>query len=228
MTAVVGAPEPSSIPGLPLLKPRLRGHLHQWACLVSVVTGAVLVAFAPTARGRFAAIVYAASVTLLFGTSALYHRRPWSARARGRMKRLDHAMILVLAAGSFTPMAMLLLTRPAARWMLWVVWVGTAFGVAIRILWPDTPPWAAVPLYFLVGGVALLALPALLETGHVVPLALMVSAGAVYIAGGIILASHRPDPRPAVFGYHEVFHLLTLVAGMAIYVLNSIVVYGAT
>jgi hemolysin III len=135
-------------------------------------------------------------------------------------------MILVLVAGSFTPIAMLLLTRSTARWMLWVVWVGTAFGVAVRLLWPSTPRWAAIPLYLPVSCVALIALPELLAAGHVVPLVLMLAGGVVYLAGGIILAARRPDPRPAVFGYHEVFHLFTLVAGVAVYVLNSIAVYG--
>jgi hemolysin III len=207
-------------------KPRLRGHLHQWAFVASLLTGLALVVLAGPGAGRVAAAVYAVSVSVLFGTSALYHRRAWTPRARELMRRLDHAMILVLVAGSFTPVAMLVLPSSTGRWTLWLVWSVAGIGVAVRLLWLTAPRWAALPPYLLVGCVVLLALPQILEHGGVVPVLLMLSGGLTYVAGGVIYALRRPDPRPAVFGYHEVFHLLTLVAGVAVYVLNSIAVYG--
>jgi hemolysin III len=213
---------------LPLIKPRLRGHLHQWGFVVSIVTGTLLVALAPTGRARGAAVVYAASVTLLFGTSALYHRRNWSVRGRSFMKRLDHSMILVLVAGSYTPVVVLMLPSTAVRWTLWLIWAGTAAGVTLRLVWAGIPRWAAIPPYLVVTSVALLALPQLFAARGALPLGLMLGGGVVYLVGAVILAVRRPDPRPTVFGYHEVFHLLTLVAGVAVYVLNSIAVYGAS
>ena len=208
------------------VKPRLRGHLHQWAFVVSLVAGLALVLLAPTGRSRFAATVYAASASLLFGTSALYHRRTWATRTRRLMQRLDHAMILVLIAGSYTPVAMLVLAPSTGRWMLWAVWGGAAVGVAMRLFWSG-PRWMALPPYLLVGCVALLALPQLLERGGVAPLVLLVGGGATYVVGAVIYATRRPDPRPAVFGYHELFHLLTLVAGAALYVVNAMAVSRA-
>jgi hemolysin III len=223
-TGIVSALLPVS--GDPPVKPRLRGFLHQWAFVVSLVSGSVLVALAPAGRPRLAASIYSLSVTLLFGTSALYHRRTWAPRPRSLMKRLDHAMILVLIAGSYTPIAMLLLPRSTGRWMLWTVWVGAALGVIVRMLWLRAPRWAALPPYLLVGAVALLALPPLLRHGGVAALVLMLSGGLIYVVGAVIYAIKRPDPRPAVFGYHELFHLLTLVAGAAMYIVNSMAVYG--
>jgi hemolysin III len=213
---------------LPLIKPRLRGHLHQWGFVVSIVSGTLLVALAPTGRAREAAFVYAVSVTLLFGTSALYHRRAWSDRSRSFMRRLDHSMILVLIAGSYTPVVVLMLPSTAMRWTLWLIWSGTAAGVLLRLVWPGIPRWAAMPPYLVVSSVALLALPQLFAARGALPLVLMLGGGVVYLVGAVILATQRPNPRPEVFGYHEVFHLLTLVAGLAVYVLNSIAVYGAS
>jgi hemolysin III len=211
----------------PLVKPRLRGRLHQWGFLASIVTGTLLVALAPTGRARGAALVYAVSVSVLFGTSALYHRRNWSARRRSLMQRLDHAMILVLIAGSYTPVVVLMLPSSATRWTLELIWSGTAVGVALRLLWAPIPRWAMIPPYLLVSSVALLALPQLFAAAGAFPLVLMLGGGVIYLVGAVILALRRPDPRPEVFGYHEVFHLLTLVAGVAVYVLNSIAVYRA-
>src|SRR5207245_2632506 len=159
-------------------------------------------------------VVYAISVSLLFGTSALYHRCAWSPRGRSVMKRLDHSMILVLVAGSYTPVAVLMLPATAMHWTLWIVWSGTAAGVLLRLVWLPIPRWASVPPYLIVASVALLALPQLLAARGVLPPVLMLTGGVVYLVGAVVLVRRRPDPRPSVFGYHEVFHLLTLVAGV--------------
>jgi hemolysin III len=143
------------------------------------------------------------------------------------MKRLDHAMILVLVAGSYTPLAMLVLPPDTGRWTLRLVWGVAAVGVGVRLLWLGAPRWMALPPYLLVGGVALLALPQILQRGGVVAMLLVLGAGLTYVTGGLIYAIRRPDPRPAVFGYHELFHLLTIVAGVGVYVVNSMAVYGA-
>jgi hemolysin III len=143
------------------------------------------------------------------------------------MRRLDHSMILVLIAGSYTPVVVLMLPSTAMHWTLWLIWSGTAAGVLLRLVWAPIPRWASIPPYLVVSSVALLALPELFAARGALPLVLMVGGGVVYLVGGVILAVQRPNPRPEVFGYHEVFHLLTLVAGVAVYVLNSLAVYGA-
>lgn len=207
------------------MKPRLRGRLHHWAFVVSLPAGLVLLVLAPGGQARAAAAVYAVSVTLLFGTSALYHRRTWQPRARGWMKRLDHSMILVLIAGTYTPLTVLLLPRPTGTWLLQFAWAGAAAGIAVRMLWLRAPRPLVLAPYLLVGCAALLTLPELLHTGGVAVLVLLLAGGAAYLAGAAIYAARRPDPRPAVFGYHELFHLLTVIAGAAFYVVNSFAVY---
>lgn len=207
------------------VKPRLRGRLHQWAFVVSLPAGLVLLVLAPGGRARLAAAVYAASASLLFGISALYHRRTWQPRARGWMRRLDHSMILVLIAGTYTPLTMLLLPRSTGQWMLKVAWLGAATGIAVRMLWLRAPRWAVLAPYLLVGCVALLAVPELLRFGGVAVLVLLLTGGAAYVVGAVIYAARRPDPQPAVFGYHELFHLLTVLAGIAFYIVNSFAVY---
>jgi hemolysin III len=207
------------------VKPLLRGHLHQWALVTSIVTGGFLIGFAPTGRARVAAAIYAAAVCLLYGTSALYHRKTWQAAARAVMKRLDHSMILVLIAGTYTPFALLLLKGTTGTAVLVVVWVGAALGIGLRMAWISAPRWATVPPYLVVGWVALFVMPQLLHAGGAATLVLLSAGGLLYTAGAVVYASKRPDPWPAVFGYHEVFHLLTIVAGTIFYVAVSLTVY---
>lgn len=210
-----------------LVKPRLRGVLHQWAFVTCVATGVVLVALAHAGRARLAATVYAVSLALLFGTSALYHRRTWTPTARAVMKRLDHSMIFVLIAGTYTPFALLVLRGPTARVVLAVVWGGAALGICSRMLWPSAPRFVILPLYVGLGWVAVFILPQLVSRAGIAPFVLLIAGGAVYTIGGIVYASRRPDPSPTVFGYHEVFHLLTLIAAICHYVAVSFAVYAA-
>jgi hemolysin III len=213
--------------GPPLtIKPRLRGRLHQWALVTFFVAGIVLIALAPTGRARFAAVVYAIAVCLLFGTSALYHRRTWQPAPRAIMKRLDHSMILVLIAGTYTPFALLLLHGTTGTAVLALAWGGALLGITVRMVWISAPRWAVIPPYLLVGWIAVFVMPELLHAGGVATLVLVAGGGLVYSLGAIVYATRRPDPWPRTFGYHEVFHLLTILAGIMMYIAISFAVYG--
>jgi hemolysin III len=211
-------------PGLPL-KPRLRGHLHQWAAATFFVAGIVLIALAHGGRARFAAIVYAIAVCLLYGTSALYHRRTWQPKARAIMRRLDHSMILVLIAGTYTPFALLLLHGSTSTAVLALAWGGALAGITLRMLWISAPRWAVIPPYLLVGWIAVFVMPELLHAGGVATLVLVAGGGLIYSLGAVVYATKRPDPWPRTFGYHEVFHLMTILAGVMMYIAISFAVY---
>ncbi|HEY2297820.1 MAG TPA: hemolysin III family protein [Jatrophihabitans sp.] len=211
------------------LKPRLRGFLHTYAAAFSIASGAVLIAVAAALRGATAAAttsIYAATVTLLFGTSALYHRLSWSPRAHRIMKRLDHSMIFVFIAGTYTPIAALTLSRPAAVAVLVTVWTGALFGVALQTAWPQAPRWLTVPCYIALGWVAVFVMPQLLHNAGVAALVLILLGGAVYTIGGVVYALKRPNPIPGVFGFHEVFHACTLVAAVSHYVAIWLAVFS--
>ncbi len=203
------------------LKPRLRGWLHAYAAAISIATGVILVAVAAVARGGPAGAttaVYAATVTLLFGTSALYHRLNWSPRGHAVMKRLDHSMIFVFIAGTYTPIATLTLPRGSAIAVLVVVWTGAVFGVLLQSAWPTSPRWLAVPCYVALGWVAVFVMPQMLHNAGVAALTLIVAGGAIYTLGAVVYGVKKPNPVPGVFGFHEVFHLCTLVAATCHYV----------
>ena len=210
------------------IKPRLRGWLHTYAALASLASGASLVAVSAALRGTAAGVsttIYAVTFTLLFGTSALYHRYPWQPAAHGLMKRADHSMIFVFIAGSYTPIAVLALSRNAGRIVLVVVWTGALLGVALKCLWPNTPRWLTVPCYVALGWVAVFVVPELLHNGGVAALVLVAVGGLVYTLGGLVYALKRPDPFPRVFGFHEVFHLCTLVAATSQYIAIWLIVF---
>ena len=203
------------------LKPRLRGLLHAYAAVVSLASGAVLVAVAAATHGGPAGAttaIYAATVTLLFGTSALYHRLNWGPRGRALMRRLDHSMLFVFIAGTYTPIAALTLPRTSAAVVLTVVWTGAVFGVLLQSTWPSAPRWLAVPCYIALGWVAVFVMPELLHRAGVAALALIAVGGAVYTIGAVVYGTKRPNPVPGVFGFHEVFHLCTLVAAVCHYI----------
>jgi hemolysin III len=208
------------------VKPHLRGVLHEVAFAISLVTGTVIVCLADGARERVAAAVYAASVALLFGTSAAYHRGTWGPRAHGLMSRLDHSMIFVLIAGTYTPFSLLLL-HGWVRWSVFgVVWGGAVAGILLRNAFRQPPRWVFVVLYLALGWVAVGVVPQILSAGGVAVFVLVVVGGLLYSAGAVVYARRKPDPSPRWFGFHEVFHALTLAAFATHYVAVSLAVYA--
>jgi hemolysin III len=196
------------------VKPRLRGVFHQYAFFVSLAGGTLLVVLAATTRASVAAAIYAASVSALFGVSALYHRVTWTTPARRRMRRLDHSMIFLLIAGTYTPVGLLVLEGTLATVVLAVVWGGAVAGIVLELAWTSAPSWLGWTVYLALGWVAVVATPQLFARLGVTGGLLILAGGLVYSAGAVVYALRRPDPVPAVFGYHEVFHLL-VIAGVA-------------
>jgi hemolysin III len=211
------------------LKPRLRGWLHAYAAAISILSGAALVAVAASLRGSSAGAttaIYCGTVTLLFGTSALYHRLNWSPRAHRVMKRLDHSMIFVFIAGTYTPIAALTLPRNAAIAVLVAVWTGAAIGVGLQTGWSSAPRWLSAPCYIALGWVAAFVMPDLLHNAGVAAFVLIITGGVVYTIGAVVYATKRPNPSPGVFGFHEVFHLCTLVAALCHYIAIWLAVFS--
>ncbi len=209
------------------IKPRLRGVLHEAAFAISLVTGTVLICLADGVHERVAASVYAGSVALLFGTSAAYHRGTWSPRAHAVMARLDHSMIFLLIAGTYTPFCLLLLQGPM-RWVfLAIVWGGALGGIVLRNTIRRPARWLFVGMYLALGWVAVGIMPDVLRYGGVAVLVLLMVGGAFYTAGAVVYARRKPDPSPRWFGFHEVFHALTLLAFVTHYVAVSVTTYRA-
>jgi hemolysin III len=201
-----------------LFKPRMRGWLHFWSFAVSIAASATLIAVSAALVGATAALattVYSVTVLGLFGISALYHRRTWRrTESRTLMKRLDHSMIFLFIAGTYTPVAVLAMAPDTARWILAVVWTGALAGVALKMLWPHAPAWLGVPIYIALGWVAVFVLPALLAGAGVAALVLLLTGGLLYTVGGVIYATRWPDPWPRTFGFHEFFHAATVLAAV--------------
>jgi hemolysin III len=195
-----------------LPKPRLRGVFHQYAFYVAVVAGATIVALADSERELWATWVYAVALAAMFGVSALYHRVDWkSVRVRAWMRRLDHSTILLLIAGTYTPFAVLAFDGRVADVILVVVWAGAAAGLLLNLVWVDAPKWLTALVFVALGWVGVVAVPEMLELG-IAPAVLIFVGGAFYTLGAITYALRRPDPAPATFGYHEIFHVLVICA----------------
>jgi hemolysin III len=198
-----------------VMKPRLRGVSHQWAFFVALAAGVALAIAAPPGRATLAAIIYAISMAAMFGASALYHRVDWkSLAARRWMRRLDHSMIYLLIAGTYTPFALLVLDGALANTVLIAIWAGAALGIGLELLWPDTPKWLTATVYVALGWVAVIAFPELASELGVLGMSLVAGGGLLYTAGAVVYALRRPDPAPAVFGYHEIFHVLVIAAAV--------------
>ncbi|SCL16352.1 hemolysin III [Micromonospora rhizosphaerae] len=198
-------------------KPRMRGWLHTYAFFVALVCGIVLCSIAAARPGwapLVSCLIYSLTVCGLFGTSALYHRRVWSERGYQIMRRMDHSMIFVFIAGTYTPFCALLLGTRQAGIMLSLVWGGALAGVALKLIWPHAPRWVSAPLYLALGWVAVAMLPQILHSGGVTALVLLIVGGAIYSVGAVFYALRRPNPWPTVFGHHEFFHACTLVAAI--------------
>ncbi|MCO1596445.1 hemolysin III family protein [Micromonospora sp. RHAY321] len=198
-------------------KPRMRGWLHTYAFFVALVCGIVLCSIAATRPGwapLVSCVIYSVTVCGLFGTSALYHRRVWSERGYQIMRRMDHSMIFVFIAGTYTPLCVMLLAPRPATVMLGLVWGGALAGVALKVVWPHAPRWVSAPLYLALGWVAVAMLPEILHGGGVAALVLLIVGGAIYSVGAVFYALRRPNPWPTVFGHHEFFHACTLLAAL--------------
>ncbi len=194
-------------------KPRLRGVWHQWAAISSVPLGLLLVLVAEGARAQVAVGIYALSLVLLFGVSALYHRVNWrTLKARLWMRKLDHSMIFLLIAGTYTPLAVIALHGTLALAILVAVWSLALLGIVLNLVWTHAPKWLTTAFYLALGWIAAGALPQLASALGLIALGLLLLGGACYSVGAIIYATKRPDPAPTVFGYHELFHVLTIVA----------------
>ena len=193
------------------LKPRLRGWLHLVAFPLTVIAGIVLVALAPAGRGRIACAIFAATAAILFGTSALYHRGHWSPSRERLLKRIDHSNIFLIIAGSYTPFAVLLLPHEQAKVLLAIVWSGALLGVAFRVFWVGAPRWLYVPIYVLLGWAAMMFIVDFFQASWIM-MTLIIVGGLCYTAGAVIYGLKRPNPFPGKFGFHEIFHTLTLLA----------------
>ena len=194
------------------VKPRLRGVLHEYAFFVSLACGIVLILAASDGRARVAAAIYAAALSGLLGTSALYHRVTWRPGARRWMRRLDHSMIFILIAGTYTPVALLALKGSLATTILIVLWAGALGGVIFKLLWIDAPKWLFAAVYVTLGLVTAAVFGELPASIGWLGVAGLATGGLLYVIGAVVYASGRPNPWPKVFGYHEVFHTLVIVA----------------
>ncbi len=213
--------------GLSPVTPRLRGRIHQVAFFVSVPLGVALILLAHGAAATAVAAVYAVSLAAVFGASASYHRGRWSSGARLSMKRLDHSMIYVLIAGSYTPVAVLVLHGPWEVVLLSVVWACAAIGITLKMARPDGLRVPTAFLYMAMGWLALVVIPQLYRGMTPAAFALMVAGGLLYTAGAIVFASHRPDPLPLTFGYHEVWHAFMVAAAACHFAMIALVLHAA-
>ena len=202
----------------PNTRPRLRGVLHEAAFFVALVAGALLVVYAHGPRASTAAAVFAVSVVTMLGASALYHRVTWSPRVRPWMRRIDHAGIYLLIAGTYTPVGLLTLRGTMRDVVLAVVWIGAAAAIAMKFIWVGAPKWISAVTGILLGWAGVAAMPQVWRYAGAGAVTLLGIGGLAYTAGAIIYARRRPDPVPSVFGYHELFHALTLVAVTCQYV----------
>jgi hemolysin III len=203
-------------------RPLLRGFLHLGACLAAIAGIVVMLLLAHNARGYVGASIFGASLIAVYGISALYHRLPWGRRMFEVMRRLDHAMIFFLIAGTYTPFCLLVLGNAWGITLLSVTASIAGIGALTRLAWLNSPRWIAVSLYLAVGWVALVAASQILQRLDIAPLVLLVIGGIAYSMGGIAYALRRPDPWPKVFGYHEVFHSLTIMGSASHFLALSV------
>jgi hemolysin III len=209
MEGVVAAPG--------LVKPRLRGVFHEIGFYVAAGTGAAMVVTADPGRAQLAAGIFASCVATCFGLSAVYHRPTWRPRVRAWLARLDHAGVYLLIAGSYAPFGLIVMSRGWAVPVLAIVWSGALVAILLKLLWVRAPKWLSAAIGLTLGWVGAAAFSQLLRLPQVAILLVVVS-GILYSAGAVIYARRRPNPRPHVFGYHELFHVLTIAAAACQYV----------
>ncbi|MGP7960350.1 PAQR family membrane homeostasis protein TrhA [Sanguibacter sp. A247] len=193
------------------VKPRLRGWIHAGTAPLAIIGGIILTALTPATAPRVAVLVFAITATLLFGTSAIYHRGTWSPRAHAALRRADHANIFLIIAGTYTPLAVLLLEKRTATILLILVWSGALLGLAARMLWLGAPRWVYTPVYLALGWVAVGFMKQFWDAGGPTVVWLIAIGGLGYTLGAIVYALKRPNPSPLWFGFHEIFHVGTVI-----------------
>jgi hemolysin III len=208
-------------------KPKLRGWLHTVTSPVALAAGVVLIVLAPTGPATAAAAAYALTSFVLFTTSAIYHRGKWSPPVENRLKRLDHANIFLLIAGTYTPFAVLALKDDARIAVLSAVWGAAGVGVLFRVFWVQAPRWLYTALYIGLGWAAGFFVPQLIHGAGVAAFVLIATGGFLYTIGGLVYGLKRPNPSPKYFGFHEIFHACTVAAFACQYIAASFVVYRA-
>jgi hemolysin III len=208
------------------ITPRLRGWMHLGAAPTALVAGVVLVGLSPAGPARAGSVVFVACALMLFSVSAAWHRGRWSPTVTEVLRRADHACIFLLIAGSYTPIALTLLSGRSRVTLLWVIWGGAALGIFFRMAWTHAPRWVCTPIYVALGWVAIPFVGDVTHRAGFVVVALLALGGLLYTAGGIVYGIRRPNPSPQWFGYHEVFHSLTVVAFVAHYTAVSIAAYS--
>jgi hemolysin III len=209
------------------VKPRLRGWLHAAAAPVALAAGIVLVVLAPTDLGRLGGAVFLAASVLLFGISGVYHRGTWGPRGEAVLRRLDHANIYVFIAATYTPLALLLLDGGSRVLLLSLVWTAALSGLVFRLVWLSAPRWLYTALYVAMGWAALGWLASFYTAGGPAVFTLILAGGACYTAGAVVYWRRRPDPSPAWFGFHEIFHSATLAGFVCHYIAISLATYRA-
>jgi hemolysin III len=200
------------------LVPRLRGVSHAWGSLVALAAAVVIVALAPGGEATTALAVYGAGLVAVFGGSALYHRWPGPMRFKPLLRKIDHSMIFVFIAASYTPIAAIVVDGAIGWLVLVCAWAGAALGVAFSLGWIDAPRPVVASSYVALGGIAVIAVPQLVRSLDLTPLVLFAAGGVLYSAGAIVYARQRPNPWPRTFGFHEVFHVLVIAAAVTHYV----------
>jgi hemolysin III len=209
------------------VKPRLRGWLHAAAAPLALAAGIVLVALAPTGLGRLGGAVFLAASVLLFGTSGIYHRGTWGPRADGILRRLDHANIYVFIAATYTPLALLLLSGGSRVLLLSLVWTAALGGLIFRLVWLSAPRWLYTALYIVMGWAALGWLGPFYTNGGPAVFVLILAGGLCYTVGAVVYGRRRPNPSPAWFGFHEIFHAGTIAGFVCHYIAISLATYAA-
>ena len=201
----------------PLVKPKLRGVFHELAFYAAAAVGVILIVTAEPGRARTAGAIFASCVAFCFGASAIYHRPTWQPRARSWFARLDHAGVYLLIAGTYAPFGLIVMSKGWAVPVLAVVWGGALLAIMLKLLWVQAPKWLSAAIGLSLGWVAAAAFSQLLKL-PMTALLLVATGGLLYTAGAIVYARRRPNPYPAVFGYHELFHVLTIAAAACQYV----------
>jgi hemolysin III len=201
----------------PVAKPLLRGVSHRFAFFIALIAGTVLVVRAAPGTARAASLAFSVSLAFLFGVSALYHGIDWSPEGRQRMRRLDHAAIFVLIAGGYTPLFSLVPSSSGGHGALAAIWIGSALGVVKSLLWAHAPKWLTALLCVALGWMVVGQVVDRAAFVGTLSVGLLIASGAIYSLGALVYALKRPDPFPRVFGYHEVFHLLVIIASVCLF-----------